>query len=253
MGRVNPVAANVLGTMGTVFWSIQVIPQIIKSHRSKSTAGLSAWLMLIWSAAGLPLGAYNIGQGFNVPLIIQPQMFAALCGVSWAQCLHYSHNLSRMQATAAWLAFCTIVGSLEVGFVFAIRAGKDAGTEAAAQVFGILSAVMIMGGLIPQYYEIWKFKAVVGISLLFLAVDLLGGLVSCLSLVFQEEFDILAGVTYGGLVVLEAGVFLLAAILNPRMNRRKREELERVADENGMRATVDVPLPVSRHSESTTA
>lgn len=40
---------------------------------------------------GLPLGSYNIAQGFNIPLIVQPQMFAALCGVSWAQCMHYSH------------------------------------------------------------------------------------------------------------------------------------------------------------------
>ncbi|KZV93348.1 hypothetical protein EXIGLDRAFT_717329 [Exidia glandulosa HHB12029] len=247
MGRVNPAAANVLGTMGAVFWSIQVIPQIVKSHRSKSTAGLSAWLMLCWAAAGLPLGTYNIAQGFNIPLIIQPQMFAALCGVSWAQCLHYSHNLTGMQAVGAWFAFCTIVGSLEVGFVYACRAGKQHGTDAPTTLFGVLSAVLILGGLIPQYYEIFKFKAVVGISLLFLFVDLMGGLVSCLSLIFQEEFDILASVTYGGLVVLELGVFILAGILNPRMERRKREELERTVEDNDMRAT-PAAIPGSRET-----
>lgn len=64
----------------------------------------------------------------------------------------------------------------------------------------------------------------------------------CVSPVFQEEFDVLASVTYGGLVVLELGIFILAAILNPRMERRKREELERAAAENNMRATADVPL-----------
>ncbi|KZV78304.1 hypothetical protein EXIGLDRAFT_634221 [Exidia glandulosa HHB12029] len=91
MGRVNPVAANVLGTLGAVLWSIQIIPQIIHSHRAKSTAGLSTWLMLCWTVAGLPLGTYNVVQNFNIPLIIQPHMFTVLCAVAWAQCLHFSY------------------------------------------------------------------------------------------------------------------------------------------------------------------
>jgi uncharacterized protein with PQ loop repeat len=37
---------NVLATIGAVMWTIQILPQIIKSHRSKSTHGLSTLLML---------------------------------------------------------------------------------------------------------------------------------------------------------------------------------------------------------------
>lgn len=52
-----------------------------------------------------------------------------------------------------------------------------------------LGAVLIVVGLVPQYYEIWRFKEVKGISLLFLAIDCAGGVFSLLSLVFKETFD----------------------------------------------------------------
>lgn len=78
----------------------------------------------------------------------------------------------------------------------------------------------------------------IGLSLIFLAIDLLGGLVSCLSLIFEPSFDVVTSISYAGLVVLEIGIFVLAAILNPRLKKRQRkealqdsEEQERVEDE----------------------
>jgi hypothetical protein len=53
----------------------------------------------------------------------------------------------------------------------------------------------------PQYYEIHKYRAVLGISLTFMAIDLLGGVFSLLSLVFKRQFDILAAVAYSLVVV----------------------------------------------------
>jgi uncharacterized protein with PQ loop repeat len=84
-----PVAANVLGTIGTVCWCVQLIPQIWRNYRTKSTEGLPAAMMLIWSVSGVPFGVYAVAQRFNIPLIIQPQCFCVLCGVSWAQCMIY--------------------------------------------------------------------------------------------------------------------------------------------------------------------
>ena len=64
----------------------------------------------------------------------------------------------------------------------------------------------------------------VGISLIFLSIDLLGGVWSLLSLVFAPPpFDPLAAVSYSSVVVLEVGIFLLAVVLNPRYHRRERE------------------------------
>jgi len=84
-----PPAANVLGTIGTVCWCVQLAPQIWRNYRTKSTEGLPASMMLIWSVSGVPFGVYAVAQQFNVPLIVQPQCFCVLCGVSWAQCLVY--------------------------------------------------------------------------------------------------------------------------------------------------------------------
>ncbi len=53
----------------------------------------------------------------------------------------------------------------------------------------------------PQYYEIYQRREVVGISILFMAIDMMGGLFSVLSLVFKQKFDVIAGVTYGLVVV----------------------------------------------------
>ena len=44
--KENKSAENALGTLGAVFWTIQILPQIWKSYRTKSTRGLSASLML---------------------------------------------------------------------------------------------------------------------------------------------------------------------------------------------------------------
>lgn len=48
-----PVAANVLGTIATVLWSIQLIPQIISNWRKKKTDGLPGAMMFLWAICEL--------------------------------------------------------------------------------------------------------------------------------------------------------------------------------------------------------
>lgn len=64
----------------------------------------------------------------------------------------------------------------------------------------------------PQYYEIYKHKEVIGISIPFMAIDLLGGVFSDLSLVFKEHFDVIAGVAYS-LVVVSSSLETVQAAL----------------------------------------
>jgi PQ loop repeat len=59
----------------------------------------------------------------------------------------------------------------------------------------------------PQFYEIYKYRAVFGISLTFMAIDCLGGIFSVLSLVFKHRFDAIAAVTYSLVVVRCPGHF----------------------------------------------
>lgn len=76
------------------------------------------------------------------------------------------------------LGVMLLVGGLEAGMVFAVRPAYNAGTDAGVrgvQFFGIFSATLISLALFPQYVEIWRHREVVGISILFMVVDLLGG------------------------------------------------------------------------------
>ena len=74
-----PVAANVLGTIATVLWSIQLIPQVIYNWRRKKTDGLPGVMMFLWAIclslaspedhtwrwlieAAVPFGVYDIVQ-----------------------------------------------------------------------------------------------------------------------------------------------------------------------------------------------
>lgn len=75
-----------------------------------------------------------------------------------------------------------LVGGFEAAMVFAVRPAYDAGTEAGlrgVQFLGIFSATLISLALLPQYVEIYRHREVVGISILFMVVDMLGGACLC--------------------------------------------------------------------------
>src|SRR5271156_305104 len=94
-----PVAANVLGTLGAVCWSVQLIPQIVINYRRHDTTGLQPTMMLLWACAGVPLGIYNIVQNFNIALRIQPQILTTLSLITWAQCKYYGNKWSLSTAS----------------------------------------------------------------------------------------------------------------------------------------------------------
>lgn len=79
MGYANAVLENVFGTIGAVLWTIQIIPQIWKSWRTKDTEGLSAWLMLTWAVASIFLGTYVVVQDVNVPIIVSREVLYVAC------------------------------------------------------------------------------------------------------------------------------------------------------------------------------
>lgn len=80
--------------------------------------------------------------------------------------------------------------------------------------FSIASAVTIALGLLyvtypsvpgcltrsskcrPQYWEIYRRREVIGLSMTFMAVDISGGVFSILSLAFKEKFDVFASIVY---------------------------------------------------------
>ncbi|KAJ7056505.1 PQ loop repeat-domain-containing protein [Mycena amicta] len=225
---VNSVAENVLGTLGTVCWTVQMVPQIWKSWRTQSTEGLSHWLVLVWGISAAFLGAYTIILDLNIPLIVQPQLFGFLALVSWGQCQYYGkphQPSSRRRATLLAILAMLLVGAFEAMLVFSVQPSYQRGTQAGrrgVQFMGIMSSVLISLALIPQYGEIYRMREVVGISITFMVVDALGGIFSDLSLVFRDHFDVIAGTTYSLVVILDGLVILAALILNPQAAKRRR-------------------------------
>ncbi|KAJ3748387.1 hypothetical protein DFH05DRAFT_556524 [Lentinula detonsa] len=299
---VNSVAENVFGTSGvlakkctkllkwiyyafpegTVCWTIQLVPQLWKSYREKDTTGLSDWMILAWGVAGAFLGTYSIVKNLNIPLILQPQLFSVLTMASWAQCQYYGRKRPLRVTLLLFFCGCVILGGFEVGTIYALRPsfnrGDRSGTEG-TEFFGIMSTVLIAISFIPQYYEIYKRKEVIGISIWFMTVDLLGkccfsvvdspfpyrspigGVFSDLSLVFKSGvFDIVPAVTYSLVVVMDGAVILAAWILNPRARRLRLQRQEPEVSESsinrsttGMVQTERVPAPIDSESPSETA
>ncbi|SCV70282.1 BQ2448_1676 [Microbotryum intermedium] len=238
----NSIAENVLGTIGAILWSLQLVPQIWKSYREGKTEGLSSALLLIWFESGVFLGAYALIQNLAVPLLVQPQLFSFFTAIAWGQTLFYDNNVSKLRSIVLVCALSVLGGGLEVLFYYLPRISHElkicmeiyqsqltcpfllrqiAHNDRPTTAGGVLSATFIVLGLLPQYILIFRMGYVTGISYLFLCVDIAGGVFSTLALAFSEgSFDALASASYIAVVVLEIGIFILAAILNPRHRRK---------------------------------
>ncbi|KAJ7625704.1 PQ loop repeat-domain-containing protein [Roridomyces roridus] len=250
---VNSVAENVFGTIGTICWTVQLVPQLWKSYKEKSTEGLSPWLVLTWGISGAFLGAYSVVLDLNIPLIVQPQCFGVLAILSWAQCQYYGLKRSPTTVVLMTLGILAVMAGFETAMVFALRHPYNSHTEAGergVQFLGIFSSVLISLALLPQYFEIRRLKEVVGISISFMVVDLLGGVFSDLSLVFRDKFDVIAAITYSLVIVLDGLVILAALILNPRAAKRRQRELELAATPSVVEAAT---LPYSESRTVTAA
>jgi uncharacterized protein with PQ loop repeat len=116
-----PVAANVLGTIGTVFWCIQLLPQIWYNWKKKNTDGLPAMMMFLWAVCGPPFGVYAVVQNFNLPIQIQPQIFTALALVCWAQILIYHHKWQTWKATMTAIIVGICFASTEALLILTLR------------------------------------------------------------------------------------------------------------------------------------
>ncbi|EED17598.1 PQ loop repeat protein [Talaromyces stipitatus ATCC 10500] len=232
-GQDIPVAANVLGTIGTVFWCIQLVPQIWHNWRYKKTDGLPASMMLLWALCSVPFGVYMIVQNVNIPLQIQPQIFGFFGFVSWGQILHYHDGYSQLKVSLLVIGSCILAGGIEALLILTLRIPYRKGITWPDLIFGVIAAIMLASGFVPLYSEVWKRRGrVVGVNWVFLSIDSLGALFSLFALAAQGTFDILGGILY--IVVFLAEVFIFLSHVIWRFRHRK---LLREAKESGK--TVD--------------
>ncbi|KAK7024880.1 PQ loop repeat-domain-containing protein [Favolaschia claudopus] len=226
---LNPALGDVFGTIGTICWIVLIVPQIWKSWREKSTEGLSPALMLLWAFSWPFLAAYTILEELPVPLILEPHFFGTLCLISWCQCQHYGARRTWKASAFMALVVFLVFAAIEVMLIFSLRPAYNAGNKAAydaTQFFGIFSSVMIGVGLIPQFIEIWRRREVIGLSMTLLWLDVFGGICMDLSLIFQGQFDVVSGIIYTLIVVLELSVLACALVLNPRAEKRRQRQAQ---------------------------
>ncbi|KAH6691268.1 PQ loop repeat-domain-containing protein [Plectosphaerella plurivora] len=209
-----PAAANVLGTLGAVCWSIQLIPQIVINYRRHHAIGLQPSMMMLWAWAGVPLGVYNIVQEFNVALRIQPQILTFLSLVTWIQCYYYERKWSVLRALAVVVPIAALMGGIQAGLIVALRIAKGSHLEWPLVLMAVLSAALLAAGVLTHYWDIWVHRTVRGISFIFVGIDALGDVFSLASVPFQPRLDVLGMVIYGTELVLWLGVFACGGYYN---------------------------------------
>ncbi|EIW69675.1 hypothetical protein TREMEDRAFT_62544 [Tremella mesenterica DSM 1558] len=195
MFPTNKVAENVFATAGSIIWSVVVIPQIVKSYRTKSTHGLSPWLMLLWAGSAFTYGPYAFTQHLSIAFCVQAQLFYLFTCISFSQCLYYSSGYSVIKSISVLFALLLLFAGFETGSIFALRRADSEGLPGVAMAYAYMTNAFNVLGLLPQYYEIFRLREVVGISLIFLALDVSGGVLSFLSLFFRPKLDVPAFVS----------------------------------------------------------
>ncbi|KAJ8113359.1 hypothetical protein OPT61_g4496 [Boeremia exigua] len=209
-----PVAANVLGTLGAVCWSIQLIPQIIINYRRHNAIGLQPTMMMLWAWAGVPLGVYNIVEEFNIALRIQPQILIILSLVTWIQCYYYEKNWSISRSLALAIPVMCLMGGVQAALIFALRHAKHRDLHWPLILVAVLAAVLLAAGVGSHYVDIYLHRTVRGISFIFVTIDALGDVFSLASVVFQKKLDILGVAIYATELILWIGIFACGAYYN---------------------------------------
>ncbi|KAJ1565242.1 hypothetical protein HK405_012838, partial [Cladochytrium tenue] len=90
-----------LSSAGLVFWSFQLVPQVLKNARRRSAEGLSLALVLTWAAWAIPFGAGVARNHLAVPFLIQPNLFAFFANVCAVQLLYYRSQSPPAEGTPA--------------------------------------------------------------------------------------------------------------------------------------------------------
>ncbi|KAJ4375201.1 hypothetical protein N0V83_002287 [Neocucurbitaria cava] len=186
-----PAAANVLGTMGAVCWSIQLIPQIVINYRRHNTTGLQPTMMMLWAWAGVPLGVYNIAEKFNIALRIQPQVLTLLSLVTWIQCYYYERKWSGLRCLVMVVPVICIMSAIQAGLIIAVGHAKEKEMRWPSILMAAASATLLAAGVLRHYVDVYLYRTVRGISFIFVGIDALGDVFSLVSVIFQPRLDIL--------------------------------------------------------------
>ncbi|RKP29169.1 PQ-loop-domain-containing protein [Metschnikowia bicuspidata] len=223
------VADNVLGTIGTILFCIQLVPQIIRNYRVKECTGIPPLMMFLWSASGIPFSIYFFGINASVALKVQPILFTFFCIVGWTQTLFYPPVQMPIKKIKVLVGlFVLLAVDAQVGFILWLHPLYARGVHWPMLMIAIIASVLLILGLIPPYFKLAKRKGrVVGINFIFLSMDASGALFSLLSVV-MGNMDTMSLIMYLIILAMEIGIFASAIFwyLTGGRSILKQEKLE---------------------------
>lgn len=221
----SPVLANVFGTLGAVLWSLQLLPQIWKNWRRHDTESLSAMFFLSWAIAGVPLGVYNIVDDFNIALQVQPNILILLSLFTWSQCKHYGEHWGSVKIAVAFVAMAVAFAGVETGLVFALRLGLERGHKWPLTLMAAVAAVLLAGGVLRHYLDMFRTRSDAGMSLKFAFLDASGDVASLLSVVFQPQLSVLGLVIYGSELAIWLGLIGIVVYFRSASRKNSKDEV----------------------------
>jgi uncharacterized protein with PQ loop repeat len=253
------IAELTFAIMGFFAFSFQLAPQAWLNYTLKSTHGLSTLMIIFFVIATTILGGYSFATGMSIMLKLQPPIFLFFCFIILGQVRFYGilataqtmdenvdidKSLSPLTQPAtqpsslrrkAWiqaLAVVAVTATVSIGaqigiYYLTISAGPP--PNPTLLTLSLLTPISAFIGFMPQFYEIYKLKRVVGISLLFLIIDGLGGVFNIVSLIFlalatQEEtgefvLDVPAVAGFAAIALCDFAILMLYPILE-KMHRK---------------------------------
>lgn len=243
---ISEKASTVLGTLGTVCWCVQLIPQIYYNYRRKNCEGFPPMMMFLWAFCGIPFAIYFIATRGNVSVQVQPEIFFVFCTISWCQTLYYPPvQMSKKRIVMMICPFVLFAIGCQAGFILWLRPLHDRGITWPTLIFGIIASVALALGLLPPYFELAKRQGrVVGINFWFIGIDCTGAFLSMLS-VIVGNMDIMGIVLYCVCVALEVGIFTSHIIWCIRFKWFKDRDAEQENE--------DVEIGLSNESEPKTS
>ncbi|KAG9066610.1 hypothetical protein KI688_012518 [Linnemannia hyalina] len=93
-------------------------------------------------------------------------------------------------------------------------AGVKNDVKGTVEAAGIIPILLLVLGFIPQYFDIYRDRSVVGVSMAFISADAAGAIFSIISLIFRSEFDLLATLNYCAVLVCDLIVVALWVYFN---------------------------------------
>lgn len=191
------IASEVTAALSLICWALVPVPQVIKNYRSGTTEGLSPFLCVIWTFNGVLVASYGVAMGLSAFLIAQPFVTGCFLMLALFQ-IFYLDRFNRQWVKSLMIVLVVVVVNLGIfaGLVFGLRRAVEIGVK--LDFFAYLTTVVGLSGMVPQYWETWKFQRVLGLSLGLCFLDMSGSIFGAVSVLIKTvpELDVASFVLF---------------------------------------------------------